>query len=284
MPIYESSACGAGHTRHRPLGWKVLPADDRSSRIARRKATTGDPFSGSSATPSAPWPSSSWRWPRPRPSPRWSATSRSPSASEMVRTRPPATSSPRSCSACSPSATRRWPSTSPPPVRSTATSRTGSAGRRHSASGVIITMAYVVFEGSLIGIFSFFFQDFVKTQFDVDGAVAGARDPDAGAQLHPDVLRREPGGQGARGVPGHRDRHAVARVRCRCCSRAAARTASRSPRRSTPSARSSRRPASPARAPDSGCSSRSGRGSASSRRRCTARSPRTRSGSSRAPP
>jgi amino acid transporter len=35
------------------------------------------------------------------------------------------------------------------------------------ASGVIITMAYVVFEGSLIGIFSFFFQDFVKTEFDV---------------------------------------------------------------------------------------------------------------------
>lgn len=33
------------------------------------------------------------------------------------------------------------------------------------ASGVIITMAYVVFEGSLIGIFSFFFQDFVKTEF-----------------------------------------------------------------------------------------------------------------------
>jgi amino acid transporter len=34
------------------------------------------------------------------------------------------------------------------------------------ASGVIITMAYVVFEGSLIGIFSFFVQDFVKTEFD----------------------------------------------------------------------------------------------------------------------
>jgi amino acid transporter len=33
------------------------------------------------------------------------------------------------------------------------------------ASGVIITMAYVVFEGSLIGIFSFFVQDFVKTEF-----------------------------------------------------------------------------------------------------------------------
>ena len=36
------------------------------------------------------------------------------------------------------------------------------------ASGVIITMAYVVFEGSLIGIFSFFFQDFAATQFAID--------------------------------------------------------------------------------------------------------------------
>ena len=32
------------------------------------------------------------------------------------------------------------------------------------ASGVIITMAYVVFEGSLIGIFSFFFQDFCSSR------------------------------------------------------------------------------------------------------------------------
>ncbi|MDT5192368.1 MAG: hypothetical protein QOI28_4619 [Mycobacterium sp.] len=35
------------------------------------------------------------------------------------------------------------------------------------ASGVIITMAYVVFEGSLIGIFSYFFQNLFKTQFDI---------------------------------------------------------------------------------------------------------------------
>jgi amino acid transporter len=35
------------------------------------------------------------------------------------------------------------------------------------ACGVIITMAYVVFEGSLIGIFAFFFQDLFATQFDV---------------------------------------------------------------------------------------------------------------------
>lgn len=35
------------------------------------------------------------------------------------------------------------------------------------ASGLLITMAYVVFEASLIGIFSFFFQNLLKTQFDV---------------------------------------------------------------------------------------------------------------------
>ncbi len=35
------------------------------------------------------------------------------------------------------------------------------------ASGLLITMAYVVFEASLIGIFSFFFQNLMKTQFDV---------------------------------------------------------------------------------------------------------------------
>jgi amino acid transporter len=35
------------------------------------------------------------------------------------------------------------------------------------ASGVIITMAYIVFEGSLIGIFSFFFQDLFASQFNV---------------------------------------------------------------------------------------------------------------------
>jgi amino acid transporter len=35
------------------------------------------------------------------------------------------------------------------------------------ASGLLITMAYIVFEGSLIGIFSYFFQDFVKTEFDL---------------------------------------------------------------------------------------------------------------------
>jgi amino acid transporter len=33
------------------------------------------------------------------------------------------------------------------------------------ASGALITMAYVVFEGSLIGIFSFFFQNLLKAQF-----------------------------------------------------------------------------------------------------------------------
>lgn len=33
------------------------------------------------------------------------------------------------------------------------------------ASGLIITMAYIVFEGSLIGIFSYFFADFAATQF-----------------------------------------------------------------------------------------------------------------------
>jgi len=36
------------------------------------------------------------------------------------------------------------------------------------ASGVIITMAYVVFEGSLIGIFSYFVRDFALTQFEID--------------------------------------------------------------------------------------------------------------------
>ena len=36
------------------------------------------------------------------------------------------------------------------------------------ASGVIITMAYVVFEGSLIGIFAYFFRDFAATQFEID--------------------------------------------------------------------------------------------------------------------
>ncbi|WP_197375725.1 APC family permease [Mycolicibacterium baixiangningiae] len=36
------------------------------------------------------------------------------------------------------------------------------------ASGLLITMAYVVFEASLIGIFSFFFKNFLSTQFGVD--------------------------------------------------------------------------------------------------------------------
>ncbi|MDW5609686.1 APC family permease [Mycolicibacterium sp. D5.8-2] len=35
------------------------------------------------------------------------------------------------------------------------------------ASGLIITMAYIVFEGSLIGIFAFFFQNFLASQFGV---------------------------------------------------------------------------------------------------------------------
>lgn len=35
------------------------------------------------------------------------------------------------------------------------------------ASGLIITMAYIVFEGSLIGIFSYFFADFAATQFGI---------------------------------------------------------------------------------------------------------------------
>jgi amino acid transporter len=35
-------------------------------------------------------------------------------------------------------------------------------------SGVIITMAYIVFEGSLIGIFSYFFRDFAATVFAID--------------------------------------------------------------------------------------------------------------------
>lgn len=35
------------------------------------------------------------------------------------------------------------------------------------ASGMIITMAYIVFEGSLIGIFSYFFADFAATQFGI---------------------------------------------------------------------------------------------------------------------
>lgn len=36
------------------------------------------------------------------------------------------------------------------------------------ASGAIITMAYVVFEGSLIGIFSFFFKNLLASQFNID--------------------------------------------------------------------------------------------------------------------
>ena len=35
------------------------------------------------------------------------------------------------------------------------------------ASGALITMAYVVFEGSLIGIFSFFFQNLLQSQFGI---------------------------------------------------------------------------------------------------------------------
>ena len=35
------------------------------------------------------------------------------------------------------------------------------------ASGLIITMAYIVFEGSLIGIFSYFFADFASSQFGI---------------------------------------------------------------------------------------------------------------------
>jgi hypothetical protein len=36
------------------------------------------------------------------------------------------------------------------------------------ASGLLITMAYVVFEASLIGIFSFFFKNFLSSQFGVE--------------------------------------------------------------------------------------------------------------------
>lgn len=36
------------------------------------------------------------------------------------------------------------------------------------ASGLLITMAYVVFEASLIGIFAFFFKNFLSSQFGVD--------------------------------------------------------------------------------------------------------------------
>src|SRR3954471_9013086 len=35
------------------------------------------------------------------------------------------------------------------------------------ASGLLITMAYIVFEASLIGIFAFFFQNLLESQFDV---------------------------------------------------------------------------------------------------------------------
>src|SRR5689334_22520596 len=35
------------------------------------------------------------------------------------------------------------------------------------ASGLLITMAYIVFEASLIGIFSFFFQNLFKSQLDI---------------------------------------------------------------------------------------------------------------------
>lgn len=36
------------------------------------------------------------------------------------------------------------------------------------ASGLLITMAYVVFEGSLIGIFSYFFKNLLKSEFNID--------------------------------------------------------------------------------------------------------------------
>ena len=70
-------------------------------------------------------------------------------------------------------------------------------------------------------------------------ALAGARAAHAAAELHPHLLRREPRRQGARRLPGHRDRHAVARWRSsRAVPRRRPGRLRGQPRRSTPSARS----------------------------------------------
>ena len=152
------------------------------------------------------------------------------------------------------------------------------------ASGALITMAYVVFEASLIGIFSFFFQNLLSSQLGVHihwivpaliMLALNAILPYFDINLTAKVLGR---------LPGHRDRHALAGRAGGARRTAAVPRVSRFRRRSTPSVRSSRPPGSPARAPAWACSSRSGRGSASSRPRCTARSPATRSESSRGPP
>ena len=271
------------HTGHLPLDWKGAPADDRSSRIARRKHSVVSPAAQAERHRNDGRHLHGGGHRRAHHGDGRQRADRRRAGKWFARAGR-ATSSRRSCWACSRSATRRWPSTSPPPARSTATSRTGWAASWASASGVIITMAYIVFEGSLIGIFSLLLPGFRRDAVRHRRALAGPRDPDADAELHPDVLRREPRRQGARRVPGHRDLHAVAR-------RAVGAVPGRRPGRlrggrdAQPGRRvHSRRPASPARAPESGSSSRSGRGSASSRRRCTARSPRTPSGSSRAPP
>ena len=83
--------------RPRPLAWKVSPQMTDQVYRATRKHQSERP-AAQAQRHRHHRPSSSWRWPPPLPSRRWSATSRSPSASEMVRTRRPATSSPRSCS------------------------------------------------------------------------------------------------------------------------------------------------------------------------------------------
>ena len=153
------------------------------------------------------------------------------------------------------------------------------------ASGVIITMAYVVFEGSLIGIFSLLLPGLrsrrsststchwlvpailmltlncILTYFDVNLAAKVL-----GVFLVTEIFMLSLGALAVLFQGGGPDGFAVAET-LNPDRRLHSRRRHRGRERGT-----------------SGCSSPSGRGSASSRRRCTARSPRTRSGSSRAPP
>ena len=160
------------------------------------------------------------------------------------------------------------------------------------ASGVLATMAYVVFEGSLVGIFAFFTHDALDRWVGIDAnwlviaivgivviGLFGYFDINIAAAflgvtlvaevillgaLAFSVLFSGGGPDGLRGL-----RRSTRSTRSSRWRRAAA-----------SGCRSTARPSPPA-APRSGCSSRSGPGSATRPPRCTARSPATRSGSCR---
>ncbi len=152
------------------------------------------------------------------------------------------------------------------------------------ASGALITMAYVVFEGSLIGIFSFFFKNLMQLAVRHQRALDTPGPADVGAQCDPRLLRHQHRRQGSGRLPADRDHHAVAGCIRGACSTAAVPTVSLSVRRSTRSGRSNPQQASSEPVRDWASSSPSGPGWGSSRPRCTARSRATPSESCPVPP